>query len=169
MPLPLPPHTNTSPQGFEAPLMRTHLRLISATTSPTSPLSTVTFELTVPASLCSRTDNLHGAAVGLIMDMVTTLAVAPIAREDFWHFGGVSRTLGVTFLRPCPLGEVIVCVGEVVQVGRLLGKLFLLLGGRDGLTEIATIKGTMTSKSTGKILALAEHNKAFVEVVDSRL
>jgi acyl-coenzyme A thioesterase 13 len=57
------------------------------------------------------------------------LAVAPIAREDFWHFGGVSRTLGVTFLRPCPLGEVIVCVGEVVQVGRLLGALFLLLGG----------------------------------------
>jgi hypothetical protein len=46
---------------------------------------------------------------------------------------------------------------------------FFCWGGIDGLTEIATIKGTMTSKSTGKILALAEHNKAFVEVVDSRL
>jgi hypothetical protein len=129
MALPLPPHTNPSPQGFEAPLMRTYLRLISATTSPTSPLSTVTFELTVPPSLCSRTDNLHGAAVSLIMDMVTTLAVAPIAREDSWHFGGDSRTLGVTLLWPCPLGEDIVCIGEVVQVGRLLGELFLLLGG----------------------------------------
>jgi acyl-coenzyme A thioesterase 13 len=103
--------------------MRDQLRFISATATPKA---TVTFELTVVPSLCNRMNILHGGAAALIFDMCTTMAVAPISRADFWAFGGLSRTLSVTFLRPVSLGTVVVIECEVIQIGKRLGTFMIL-------------------------------------------
>lgn len=48
---------------------------------------------------------MHGGAAGVIFDMCTTTALGPVAREGYWDFlGGVTRTLGVGYLRAVPTG-----------------------------------------------------------------
>ncbi|CZR65932.1 related to thioesterase family protein [Phialocephala subalpina] len=132
-------------EGFDSALMRQHLRFINATSTPTA---TVTFELMIAPPLCNRMSNLHGGAASLIFDMCTTMAVAPISRVDFWAFGGVSRTLTVTFLRPVSVGTVVVIECEVIQIGK----------------QLATIRGVMKRKSDWKVLCTAEHNKARMDL-----
>ena len=65
---------------------------------------------------------MHGGAVSLIIDMATTLSQAPLAAPGFWEFGGVSRTLSVTYLRPIPKNMAILVICDVVQVGKALGQ-----------------------------------------------
>lgn len=101
--------------------MRDHLKLVSATSSPRV---TATFELKVVRALCNRLDNMHGGAIGLVYDMCTTMAMAPASRSDFWFFGGVSRTLSVTFLRPPKIGMDVLVECELLQIGSRLGKSF---------------------------------------------
>ena len=83
----------------------------------------------------------------MIVDMCTTMAVAPVARRDFWWFGGVSRKLDVTYLRPVMSGRTVRVECEVVQIGRAL----------------ATIHAKIRRKSDGVILCFGEHNKAAVD------
>lgn len=100
--------------------MSTHLSLLSAVvTSPTHAI--VTFSVNIDPSFCSRAGRLHGAAAALIVDMTTTMAIAPIARADFWHFGGFSRTLSMTYFRPVEVGSVVIVECEVVQIVESLG------------------------------------------------
>ena len=63
---------------------------------------------------------MHGGAVALLVDMCTTLTAAPIARKDFWHFGGVSRTISITYLRPIEGGTRIFIKSEVKGIGKRL-------------------------------------------------
>lgn len=70
---------------------------------------------------------LHGGAAAMIVDMCTTAAQAPVARPGYWVFGGVSRTLSVTYLRPMPKGTEILIACEVMQVGKALGKSIVVL------------------------------------------
>lgn len=99
--------------------MADHLSLVSATAKPTA---TTVFEMAVTAAFTNRMGNMHGGAIALVYDMCTTMAAAPVARKDFWWFGGVSRTLNVTFMRPVKLGMRIVIESEVLQIGSRLGK-----------------------------------------------
>jgi acyl-coenzyme A thioesterase 13 len=108
-------------QSFDLALMRTHLGLVDAERFPNG-MAKVTFSLTVAPDLCSRSGNIHGGAVALIVDMCTTMAQAPVARPGFWEFGGVSRTLTTTYMRPIPMGTEALVVCEVLQVGKALGK-----------------------------------------------
>jgi len=64
---------------------------------------------------------MHGGAVALLIDMTTTLAVSPLSKEGFWHFGGVTRTLGLTCLRPVPGGERVLVECVVRGIGKRLG------------------------------------------------
>lgn len=66
-----------------------------------------TFELEVVPGLCNPMDRMHGGAMALLADMTTTMAAAPIAQQEWWEFGGVSRTLSVTYLRPTHLGTIV--------------------------------------------------------------
>lgn len=95
-------------------------------------------------------ENMHGGAVALVFDMCTTMCTGPIARRNFWWFGGVSRKLDVTYLRPVKVGSTIVIECEVLQIGR----------------RLATIRGVMSAKGDGRVLAVAEHNKASIEFVE---
>lgn len=83
---------------------------------------TATFEFRVVRALCNRLDNMHGGAISLVYDMCTTMAMAPASKPDFWFFGGVSRTLSVTFLRPLKVGMEVLVECEVVQIGSRLGE-----------------------------------------------
>jgi acyl-coenzyme A thioesterase 13 len=105
-------------QGFEESLMTRDLELISATGPPHV---TCVFEMTMTPMYGSRMGNAQGAALSLIHDMCTTMAMAPLATKDFWHFGGVSRVLSVTYLRPTKTGTRIIIECEVLQVGKRFG------------------------------------------------
>jgi acyl-coenzyme A thioesterase 13 len=132
--------------------MSKDLHVISATATPTC---SVTLEMDVLPKYGNRMDNMHGGAVAVVFDMCTTMCTGPIARKDFWWFGGVSRKLDVTYLRPVNVGSRIVIECELLQIGK----------------RLATIRGVMRDKSDGKILAVAEHNKASIDFVqgDSKM
>lgn len=124
--------------------MRDHIRLVSATS--TLEKTAVTFSLKGGPNLTNRLQSIHGGAVALIYDMCTTMCTAPLAKKGFWQFGGVSRNLSVTFMRPATLDMDIVVECEVLQMG----------------ARLATIRGQMRDRSTGNLLSVAEHNKASV-------
>lgn len=100
--------------------MQKHLRVVAATGPPHV---TATFELDITPAFGNRMGNMHGGAVALLYDMCTTTAVAPASRMDFWRFGGVSRCLNVTYLRPAVVGTTIVIECEVLQLGARLGEI----------------------------------------------
>jgi acyl-coenzyme A thioesterase PaaI-like protein len=141
--------------------MTKDLAIIGATGPPHV---TAVFEMEMTPMYGSRMGNAQGAAISLIHDMCTTMAMAPLAREDFWHFGGVSRVLSVTYLRPTKTGTRVVVECEVLQAGKRFGRCRLSLPTCDqqALTGAATIRGTMRDKATGDLLSVCEHNKASI-------
>ena len=104
--------------------MADHLCLIRATAKPTA---TTVFELTITQAFTNRMGNMHGGAIATVYDMCTTMTAAPLSRRDFWWFGGVSRTLSVTFMRPVKMGMRVIIESEVLQMGTRLGKQYLSL------------------------------------------
>ncbi|CZT20240.1 uncharacterized protein RCC_06098 [Ramularia collo-cygni] len=134
--------------GFDALLMR-NLRVISAkaTDAAQDGMEAVSvYELDVVPGLCNSMGNMHGGAVATLADNTTTLAAAPISRPGFWEHGGVSRTLNVTYLRPITKGSTLRIECAVRSVGQ----------------KLAATQCSIRSKETGKVLALAEHNKAAI-------
>lgn len=96
--------------------------------------------------------NMHGGAVALVFDMTTTMCAAPLARRDFWWFGGVSRTLSVTYMRPVRMGTTVEINCEVLQMGE----------------RLATIRGEFRDKADGKLLCVCEHNKASMKFAEKK-
>jgi acyl-coenzyme A thioesterase 13 len=101
----------------------------------------------VPKSLCNAGSNLHGGAVALIFDILTSIAVGTVAREGFWDQGHVSRTLNCSYVRPAPEGTELVIETEVVSLGK----------------SLAMLRGTMRRKDNGKICYTCEHHKVKVD------
>lgn len=112
--------------GFEAGLMR-HIRIVSAErksediSTTTDWLARAIFDFDVAPEFCNPMHNMHGGAVGLLADMTTTMATAPLAAPGWWEFGGVSRTLGTTFLSPLLMGSTVRVDCKVMSMGRKLG------------------------------------------------
>lgn len=127
--------------------MREYVSVVTA--SRIGDRATAVFEVKVAPIFANRMGNMHGGAVAMILDMCTTMTAAPLAREDFWWFGGVSRTLSMTYLRPVRMGMDLLIECEVLQQG----------------TRLATIRGQVRDKKTGLLLSLAEHNKASINFV----
>ncbi|KIW27532.1 uncharacterized protein PV07_07262 [Cladophialophora immunda] len=130
-------------EGFEESLITRDLSVVSATGPPNV---TAVFEMDIIPMYGTRMGNASGAAITLIHDICTTMAMAPLATKDFWHFGGVSRVLSVTYLRPTKVGTKVLIECEVLQVG----------------ARFATIRGVMKDKATGDLLSVCEHNKASI-------
>ncbi|GAP88664.2 putative thioesterase superfamily protein [Rosellinia necatrix] len=74
-----------------------------------------------------------------------------ISRPGFWQYGGVSRTLNVTYLRPVPVGTTVDVECEVVHAGQRLSTL-------RGVMRTATDDGT-----NGPVLAICEHGKVNID------
>ncbi|KAJ9637385.1 hypothetical protein H2204_004809 [Knufia peltigerae] len=134
-------------QGFDEVFMREHVSVVTA--AKVGDRATAVYEVKAAPIFASRMGNMHGGAVAMILDMCTTMTAAPLAREDFWWFGGVSRTLNMTYLRPVRTGMELLIECEVMQQG----------------ARLATIRGQIRDKKTGQLLSLAEHNKASINFV----
>ncbi|KAH8659156.1 HotDog domain-containing protein [Tricladium varicosporioides] len=132
-------------QGWGASLIHQDLTLLSADTNP----GRTTFRYVVQPSHCNRLGNLHGGCAATLFDVCTTSALAPIAKEGYWAYAGVTRTLNVTYIRPAPVGESVLIESEVVHAGK----------------RLCTIKGVMRRESDGAILTTCEHGKVSIDPV----
>lgn len=128
--------------------MRDYIKIVSATR--TGSTASATFEMVAGPIFLNRLGNMHGGAIAMIFDMCTTMTAAPLSQQDFWRFGGVSRTLNITFLNPVQEGQEILIECSVLQQG----------------SRLSTISGRMVDKATGKLLSVAEHNKASIKFVE---
>ncbi|EXJ74996.1 uncharacterized protein A1O5_01692 [Cladophialophora psammophila CBS 110553] len=137
-------------QTFDQAFMRDHIKIVSA--SSTLGKTTAVFEMKAAPLFTNRMGNMHGGAVAMIHDMCTTMAAAPLARRDFWWFGGVSRTLLITYLRPVRQNMDLLIECEVLQQG----------------ARLSTIRGEMRDKRTGQLLSVAEHNKASINFIEAK-
>ncbi|KAH9210737.1 putative acyl-coenzyme A thioesterase 13 [Leptodontidium sp. 2 PMI_412] len=118
---------------------------VTKTNYASTPTAKTTFSILVTANLQNPRGNMHGGAQALLVDMCTTMAVAPLSSEEFWHFGGLTRTLNVTCLKPIPGGEVVYIDCEVKGIGK----------------RLAHITCTLRN-ANGDVLALGEHGKAAI-------
>jgi len=135
-----------SPDGEKCidSLWRGNLKLISVNVSTEDPsIATTTFEFTVPTLLSNAGGNLHGGAVAVIFDTCTSMTCAAVSKEDFWDAGHVSRHLNCQYIRPAPIGCVLVVESTIVHLGKSLG----------------TIRGTMRRKDDGKVCYTCVHDK----------
>ncbi|KIX05345.1 uncharacterized protein Z518_06217 [Rhinocladiella mackenziei CBS 650.93] len=135
-------------KGIDENFMRNHIQIVSATSTPEK--TTAIFTMKAAPEFTNRMGNMHGGAIAMIYDMCTTMTAAPLARRDFWIFGGVSRTLGITFLRPVRADMELLIECEVLQQGE----------------RLATIRGQMKDKKSGRLLSVAEHNKASIKFIE---
>ncbi|TPX11671.1 uncharacterized protein E0L32_007650 [Thyridium curvatum] len=105
---------------------------------------------------CYRNLNnvVHGGAFSLIFDLLTTIALGAVEEPDHWAiFGGVSRTLNVSYLKALPLGVTVHVHAHVYGIGKTM----------------AFIQGWMTSEDGKTVYATCEHHKAFVPSMKQRI
>lgn len=115
-------------------------------TSPKT--STAVFRFRVERFYCNASGNLHGGAQATIYDVLTSLAVQAIGTRTFWLNAGVSRNLEVTFLRPAPLGTILLCDVELMHTGK----------------SLAFMRGVIKREDNGAIISVGKHDKAVVAV-----
>ncbi|KAI3329501.1 HotDog domain-containing protein [Ustulina deusta] len=122
-----------------------NLTVVSHSATPPHPRAT--FRLTVQPMHDNGLGNLHGGCTSTIFDICTTFPLQMMSRPGFWQYGGVSRTLNVTYLRPVPVGTTVDVECEVVHAGQRLSSL-------RGVMRTAT-----TDETKGPVLAICEHGK----------
>ncbi|KAI0505311.1 HotDog domain-containing protein [Xylaria bambusicola] len=122
-----------------------NLSVVSSSASPPHPRAT--FRLNVLPVHDNSLGNMHGGCTATVFDICTTFPLQMISRPGFWQYGGVSRTLNVTYLRPVRVGTTVDIECEVVHAGQRLSSL-------RGVMRAATTDGT-----EGPVLAICEHNK----------
>ncbi len=117
-------------------------------------LATSTTSLYMDSTFSNMNGVVHGGVYGIIFDMLTTIALGPLAYPGFWDYlGGVSRSLNISFLRPCPLRSTVVVHAHVYHVGR----------------NMAMIKGWMTSEDGKVVYATCDHHKVAMATPEKHL
>jgi acyl-coenzyme A thioesterase 13 len=94
--------------------------------------------------MANRMGNLHGGCAATIVDNLSTTILIGVSRPGAFQYGGVSRNLNVTYLRPVPLDAEIRVICEVVQVGR----------------RLALLKAEIRRVDNDDLCVIADHQKA---------
>ncbi|KAJ5731929.1 Thioesterase superfamily [Penicillium malachiteum] len=117
------------------------LRFESASQGPPAKVS---FTFTVTRPLCNTLGSLHGGCAATLVDILSTTILMGVSRPGRFGFGGVSRNLRLTYLRPVPLGSEARVMCEVMHVGK----------------RLALLRAEIQKADTGDICVVAEHEKA---------
>lgn len=92
------------------------------------------------------------------------MSVAPLATATSWPFGGVSRHLTVSYIRPVPVGITVHIVCEVASLGKNICETLLLHERMYAESDsAATITARMQTED-GKLLCLGQHDKVYVDI-----
>lgn len=88
-----------------------HLGIIPVDTG--DPAAGVTFEVTAP--LVNNSQMLHGGLVATTLDVAAAYAIFPTLAD---HEVVLTNSLSIAYLRPVPLGSVVVARAEILRRGR---------------------------------------------------
>lgn len=94
--------------------------------------------------MTNRLGNLHGGCAATLIDNLSTTILIGVSRPGIFQYGGVSRNLNVTYLRPVPLDTEIRVICEVVHVGR----------------RLSLLKAEIRRVDNDELCVIADHQKA---------
>ncbi|KAJ5758728.1 hypothetical protein N7520_005884 [Penicillium odoratum] len=117
------------------------LRFESATRGPPSK---VAFTFTITPSLSNTLGSLHGGCAATLVDILSTVILLGVSSPGKFGFGGVTRNLRLTYLRPVPIGTEARIVCEIVHVGK----------------RLALLRAEIQKADTGDVCVVGEHEKA---------
>lgn len=112
-----------------------------------TPNPTVVFKFTVQSIHQNGLNNMHGGATAALFDWCTSISLSLISKPGYWMFMGVTRNLSLSYLRPVPVGEVVLLECEVTHAGK----------------RMCHLKGRMKRASDGVLLVTCEHDKVSTE------
>lgn len=97
--------------------------------------------------------NFHGGAIATVIDLVSSLALAPLSKPGQFVMLGVTRSLQITYISSASAGDVVLLDNEVISFGR----------------RLACIRTTVRNKATGKTVAYSLHDKVNTDKVMTNL
>ena len=109
------------------------------------------WDLEVLPELCNQTGNMHGGAVAMILDNLTSLPIAAVSSKGFWDMGHVSRTINCTYLRPAPMNTKCTVETEIVHLGKGAGMLRGVIKNADGKVCYTCEHGKVGWSSSSKL------------------
>jgi acyl-coenzyme A thioesterase 13 len=94
--------------------------------------------------MTNRLGNLHGGCSATLVDILTSTILVGVGKPGVFGYGGVSRGLRLTYLRPVPAGTNIRLICEVVQIGK----------------RMALTRAEISRADDGIVCVVGEHEKA---------
>ncbi|KAL1969943.1 hypothetical protein VTN77DRAFT_7453 [Rasamsonia byssochlamydoides] len=128
-------------ESWDIDLARANVRFEFATKGPPARVS---YRLFVTPNMTNRMGSLHGGCAATLVDNLSTTILIGVSKPGLFQYGGVSRNLNVTYLRPVPLGKEIRVICEVVHVGR----------------RLALLKAEIRRVDNDELCVVADHQKA---------
>jgi acyl-coenzyme A thioesterase 13 len=87
---------------------------------------------------------LHGGCAATLVDVLSTTILLGVSQPGKFRFGGVSRNLKLTYLRPVPMETEARMVCEIVHVGK----------------RLALLRAEIQKVDSGDVCVVGEHEKA---------
>ncbi|KAK6433317.1 hypothetical protein LTR95_010510 [Oleoguttula sp. CCFEE 5521] len=119
------------------------VRIISCSHHPATKSGTASYALTFPAHYCNYSGTVHGGAIATLLDGLTNCSIAVVAKDGFWDKGGVTRSLGVRYIKPIKVGEAVTVDVDVLSASK----------------TSAVIRGVVRREEDGEVLATCEMEK----------
>ncbi|KAL4880422.1 HotDog domain-containing protein [Aspergillus karnatakaensis] len=117
-----------------------NLTFHSATRSPAE----ISFLLTVAPKHCNFLGNLHGGCAATLFDVLSSMILLGVSKPGAFEFGGVSRHLDVTYIRPVPVGMTVKLTSRVVHMGK----------------RLALMRSEIVKLDSGDVCMVSDHEKA---------
>jgi acyl-coenzyme A thioesterase 13 len=94
---------------------------------------------------------MHGGAVALVLDNLTSLVISAVNHKGFWDLGHVSRTINCTYLRPAPINSKCIVECEIVHLGKGAGMLRGVIKNEKGQVLYTCEHGKVGFSSDSKL------------------